>query len=481
LPEIINIKKPPFTDGLMGQALRTNQVVSSEDLQNDPHMQHWNLFLRTEVFKSAAAIPIRMDGKIYGFLNLYANEINFFLVGKELSLLDEMSMDISFALETFEKEKQRIRAENNVKRQLQRIQSLRNIDLAILGNNNIHQSLGIVLEQLASIFEIDAADFLLFDNDSKYLEFFIGIGFSTNLIEKSKLRIGQSVAGKSAADREIIYLSNLKELEGDFGNSNLVRQEGFTEYYAIPLVNKGNVSGVMEIFNRKQKNFDKNELDFLVTISGQAAIAIENYQLITNLQIALNEITNTYDKTIEGWSNALDLRDKETEGHTIRVTKMTIDLARQIGFSETDLIHIKRGTLLHDIGKMGIPDHILLKPGKLTDEEWKIVRKHPQFAYDLLSPITYLHPALDIPYYHHEKWDGSGYPKGLKGEQIPLAARLFSIIDVWDALTSDRPYRPAWSKEDTLRHIQALSGSHFDPYIVKIFMETKVYEMETGI
>ncbi len=200
-----------------------------------------------------------------------------------------------------------------------------------------------------------------------------------------------------------------------------------------------------------------------------AASAVRNWP--TDLQRSNTDLILAYDATIEGWSKALDLRDKETEGHTQRVAEMTERLARAMGFSETEVVHARRGGLLHDIGKMGVPDGILLKPDKLTDEEWVLMRKHPQFAYEMLSPITYLKPALDIPYCHHEKWDGSGYPRGLKGEQIPLAARLFAIIDVYDALTSDRPYRAAWSKEKTLEHIKAGAGMHFDPKVVEAFLQ----------
>ena len=127
---------------------------------------------------------------------------------------------------------------------------------------------------------------------------------------------------------------------------------------------------------------------------------------------------------------------------------------------------------MHDIGKMGVPDNILLKPGPLTEEEWEIMRKHPQFAYELLTPIDYLHQALDIPYSHHEKWDGTGYPRGLKGEEIPLAARIFAVVDVWDALTSERPYRPAWSREKAIEYIKTQSGVHFDPQVVEVFLES---------
>ncbi len=187
--------------------------------------------------------------------------------------------------------------------------------------------------------------------------------------------------------------------------------------------------------------------------------------------IQLNlELLKAYDTTIEGWSKALDLRDYETEGHTLRVTTMALELARLAGINEEEMGHFKRGALLHDIGKMGIPDQILRKPGKLTEEEWGIMRKHPVFAFQLLSPIEYLHPAMDIPYCHHEKWDGSGYPRGLKGEEIPLSARLFAIVDVWDALSSDRPYREGWSKMKVIEHIKSLSGTDFDPMAVELFL-----------
>lgn len=189
------------------------------------------------------------------------------------------------------------------------------------------------------------------------------------------------------------------------------------------------------------------------------------------LQEAHRNLLDAYDETIEGWSRAMDLRDRETEGHTRRVTQMTLELAKMIGIESEQLTHIRRGALLHDMGKLGIPDSILLKPTSLDPDEWELMRQHPQLAYDMLYPIEYLRPALDIPYCHHEKWDGAGYPRGLKGTEIPLAARLFAVVDVWDALTSDRPYRPAWTKEQALEYIREQSGRHFDPNAVELFLQ----------
>jgi putative two-component system response regulator len=188
-----------------------------------------------------------------------------------------------------------------------------------------------------------------------------------------------------------------------------------------------------------------------------------------NIEEAHTQLLAAYDATIEGWSRAMDLRDKETEGHTQRVTELTLRLCNMHGMDQEELLHVRRGALLHDIGKLGVPDSILNKNGSLNEEEWDIMKKHTVYAHEMISPIEYLHPALDIPYCHHEKWDGSGYPRGLKGEEIPLVARLFSVVDVWDALTSDRPYRAAWDKQKTLEHIKNESGKHFDPKAVELF------------
>lgn len=192
-----------------------------------------------------------------------------------------------------------------------------------------------------------------------------------------------------------------------------------------------------------------------------------------NLEEAHKQLLFAYDETIQGWSRAMDLRDRETEGHSQRVTDLTIQLAQMFGIHKEQLVHIRRGALLHDMGKLGIPDSILLKPGKLDDAEWDSMRQHPQLAYDMLYPIEYLRPALDIPFCHHEKWDGTGYPRGLKADEIPLVARIFAVVDVWDALSSDRPYRQAWEKEKALEYIQEQSGKHFDPLVVKRFLEIK--------
>jgi putative nucleotidyltransferase with HDIG domain len=238
----------------------------------------------------------------------------------------------------------------------------------------------------------------------------------------------------------------------------------------VPLIAKGEVKGVLELFSRLALEPDPEWLDFIQTLAGQSAIAIADAELFNNLQRTNLELSFAYDETIEGWSRALDLRDKETEGHTRRVTETALQLATFMGVSEPDLLHMRRGALLHDIGKMGVPDQILFKPERLSDGELVLMRKHPQFAYDMLAPIKFLRPALDIPYCHHEKWDGTGYPRGLKGEEIPLAARIFAVVDVYDALISDRPYRNGWTREKALEYIRSERGKYFEPRVVDIFI-----------
>jgi putative two-component system response regulator len=190
-----------------------------------------------------------------------------------------------------------------------------------------------------------------------------------------------------------------------------------------------------------------------------------------NLRTANKRLSDAYEATIEGWSHAMDLRDRETEGHSRRVTELSIKLARAMGMSDDAIVHLRHGALLHDMGKIGVPDSILHKPDELTEDEWDIMRQHPKLAFDMLNSIEYLREALEIPYFHHEKWDGTGYPQGLKGEQIPIAARIFAVADVWDAVTSDRPYRPAWSKQQAMQYIRDQSGKHFDPQVVEQFFK----------
>lgn len=355
-------------------------------------------------------------------------------------------------------------------RRLGFLQALGDIDRAISGSLDLALTLDICLNRVMAQLKVHAATVLLLDPHLQVLEFAKGKGFRNRSIEGISLRLGEGYAGHAAMTREMVSVLDMRATPSPTGKSSLLDREGFVSCNAVPLIGKGQVQGVLEVFHRTPFEPDDEWLDFLRAIASQAAIAIDNARLFEAQQMAHSEMIIAYDTTLEGWSRALDLRDKETEGHSVRVTEMTVRLAEVMGAGKADMVHIRRGALLHDIGKVGIPDSILSKPGPLIEEEWQTMRKHPDYALELLSTIPFLKQALDIPYCHHEKWDGSGYPRGLEGEQIPVAARIFTVVDVWDALASDRPYRKAWPKEDVLRYIQEHSGRHFDPSVVAAFL-----------
>jgi putative nucleotidyltransferase with HDIG domain len=355
-------------------------------------------------------------------------------------------------------------------KQVERLAALRSIDLAISSVFELQVTLTIVINEVIKQLQVDAACILMMQPGNR-LEYAVGQGFYTRNIEATNLRITEGNAGRAVMERRIVEVPDLENIDGKFVRAQLLADERFISYYAVPLITKGEVQGVLEIFHRTRIAPNHEWLNFLETLGGQAAIAIENSMLFQDLQRSNFELAMAYDATIEGWSRALDLRDRETEGHTQRVTDMTLKLARKMGLSEERVILIKRGALLHDIGKMGVPDYILHKPEQLSEEEQAIMRKHPQLAYDMLEPIAYLRDALNIPYCHHEKWDGSGYPRGLAGTQIPLEARLFAIVDVWDAITTDRPYRKSWPRKKALKYIREQSGKYFDPKLVEMFLK----------
>ena len=363
-------------------------------------------------------------------------------------------------------------AEMEIQRQVERVRALRNIDIAISSSMDLKLVLNVVLNEVSRHLKCDAGDILLIEKYSQELEFASGYGLrNEKQAQNVRMRLGDGMAGKVALKRKLIHEPDLGQRDDISVRKMLFEDEGFTVYFGVPLITKGDLTGVLEVFHRSSFEPEPEWLEFLEALAGQAAIAIDNATLFEDLKRSNQELIMAYDRTLEGWSAALDLRDKETEGHTQRVTEITIKLAKKMGMSKQDLVQVRRGALLHDIGKMGVPDQILHKPGKLSEEEWKQMRKHPVYAYELLKPISYLASALDIPYCHHEKWDGSGYPRGLKGEDIPLAARIFAVVDIYDALTSDRPYRTAWSKEKTLDHIRTLSGTHLDPEAVSAFQK----------
>ncbi len=367
---------------------------------------------------------------------------------------------------------ERKQTEEKIQRQINYLTALKDIDLEIISTFDMRASLDMLVQRAVALLQVDAAAVLLIDAEKDALTLGAGHGFWTDSVLTAHVKLGESYAGRAALKQSMVQIPDLQDDPNNLLLTGFLKGENFVSYYGIPLVVKGNVIGVLEVFNRSVVERSEEWVDFLGMLAGQAAIAIDNARLFESLQVSNSKLILAYEATIEGWSRALDLRDRETEGHTLRVTEKTLELARRMGIPDEELIQVRYGGLLHDIGKMGVPDGILLKPKQLTGPEWEIMKKHPIFAHDLLAPIHYLKDAaMDIPYCHHEKWNGTGYPRGLKGEEIPISARIFAIVDVYDAVTSDRPYRGAWSKEEALAYIESLSGVQFDPNVVRVFLE----------
>ena len=431
---------------------------SPEDLQ-EVQPRKGSDTVRTQ---SALYIPMKAEGRVIGVLQLESYTKNRYNA-TDAELLELAANTTASAI-------QNTRLFSQLKRRVDQLSALHSVDTAIGSTTDLRVSLQAVLENITRHLQVDAADVLLLNPSSLVLQYGAGVGFLTTEAMHTSTSIGKGQAGKAALERRTIYIPDLNAENSGFIRTNLVAAERFVAYYVVPLVAKGEVKGVLEIFHREFLDMDEERKSFLNMLAGQAALAIDNALMFESLEKANVELIMAYDATIEGWSQALELRDQETQGHSARVLDLTLQLSTYMQLPENDTQDIRRGVLLHDIGKMGIPDAILHKPGPLTDDEWEVMRKHPQYAFDMLAPIVYLRNSLDIPYSHHEKWDGTGYPRHLKGETIPLAARLFSIVDVYDALTSDRPYRKAWSKEKTMEYISGESGKHFDPRVVDSFI-----------
>ncbi len=421
-------------------------------------------------FTSSIGVPMLYGGQLIGVLTAYnradqpPGSTREEFKAEDASLLELLANYAAGAVYV-------ARLLQQTRRRVEQLSALHAVDTAIGSTTDLRVSMQAVLESTVRQLSVDAADVLLLNPSTLTLQYSAGTGFFTSEITRTVATIGGGRAGQAALERQMVYVPDLQAPDAGFLRPNLLAVERFKMYLAVPLIAKGEVKGVLEVFHRAPYELDEERKSLLQVLAGQAALAIDNAQLFEGLEKANLELTMAYDATIEGWSQALELRDEETQGHSRRVMELTLQLAEVLGLPDRQMRDMRRGVLLHDIGKMGIPDAILHKPGPLTADEWGSMRQHPQYAYDMLSPIAYLRNSLDIPYAHHERWDGSGYPRGLRGETIPMAARIFSIVDVYDALMSDRPYRDAWPEAKVLKYIASQSGKHFDPRVVDAFLK----------
>jgi putative nucleotidyltransferase with HDIG domain len=362
---------------------------------------------------------------------------------------------------------------SEVEKRLSQLQSLRDIDAAIVSSLDDEEVLKVLLQKFREQLNVDAAIIWMPDGNNQHFTAARTSGLPDQHMAPRQLDKETSLAGAALKRNQVLPVSE------DMPEAAWMEPLAFRSAYAAPMVAQGQPLGSVEVFSYTEIAADVDWYRMFETLARQGAVALSTLHMFKDLQQKNTDLIEAYNATIEGWAMALDMRDHETRGHSLRVADMTVELARYMGVAEDELEHIRRGALLHDIGKMGIPDSVLLKAGSLNDKEWETMRLHPILAAEFLKNIQFLKGAMDIPVYHHEWWNGKGYPHGLKGEEIPKAARIFAVVDVWDALKSDRPYRLAWPEEAVLPYLLTQSGTHFDPQVIDMFLRY-LQEHESG-
>lgn len=456
----IVIQYLPYEDSLAAAIYSERNTITN----NYPMPEEWNDSIFSGEGGSFAAAPLISIGLVRGLVG-FARKVN--LRSSDIHLLNAVAEITGQALYAA-----KLVQDNQT--QIQRLSTLRKIDNTILSNLDTKNLLDLLLVDFTSSLGVDGAAITIYNPNPDEENVYINYG----TVEPDENYPAES-AGYAASCTNVLVIQNAKKgihSQRTYPIHHPIQDLNMVGYAVSPLKNRDIQLGIVEVLSKKEILWDREQIEFFEVLTNQLAIAIDKLNMVSNLRQSNENLMLAYQQTLEGWSRAMDLRDHETENHTQRVTSLTIKLAQCAGFSGEELLQVRRGALLHDIGKLGVPDEILLKAGSLTEEEWKIMRQHPEQARRLIEPISYLRPAMNIPYYHHEKWDGSGYPQQLRGEEIPIEARIFSVVDVWDALTSDRPYRLALSPEVTARYIREQAGHHFDPHIVDLFLDLLVTE-----
>jgi PAS domain S-box-containing protein len=356
--------------------------------------------------------------------------------------------------------------------QIERMQALGNIDRAIISTMDISFITDVVFDQISSQLHMDLSLLFLQTNNSQELTCQLSRGLPLLGGNGSKSDCPQPImANRVAETGEMIVLEDISQTHHFSIEAQAFPYRDIKFYAGVPLLNLGETIGVLEVCSTQPYSPDPEWINFLGMIAGQTTIAIIHVTQFHDIRRLNAELLNSYENTLEGWARVLEFKDQETKGHSDRVTQMSVKLGQVLGLSAEELVHLRRGAILHDIGKLCVPEGILCKEGPLNDDEWEVMKQHPLFAQEFVGDIQFLQPATNIMLFHHERWDGSGYPLGLKGKQIPLGARIFMVIDVWDALSFDRPYRKAWPKEKVREYLQTNAGVLFDPDVVNIFLE----------
>jgi PAS domain S-box-containing protein len=457
----------PLSGGPTGQAVLNGQEQCYADFACEPAVAPWRPALERHGLRSGYAVPLISHGSTIGSLTVYSDQPGFFC-GWRGQLVHDLAPMVAAELSARQSCLVAHRA-------LAHLTALRRIDLQIIENPQVEPLLHELLSEVSQALGVDAVCFISWEGRGP-ATVLAHLGFTEPPPHEFEPRRG-GVCEQIVASRSRVVVSPLAPSATDSALTDFARRQGMTWFCGQPLVARNRLLGILELYARAPLAADEGWFVLLDTLGGQGAVGLELAAHVERLHSVTKELRSAYEATLQGWIRALEMRDKETEGHTQRVTAMTLRLARASGVPEDFLPDIERGALLHDLGKIGIPDAILQKPGPLTEEEWAVMRQHPTLAREMLWPNEFLRPAIDIPYCHHEHWDGTGYPQGLKERAIPWPARLFAVVDVWDALTSDRPYRRAWPRDEALAYIRTQAGHHFDPRAVELFFEILVGEL----
>jgi len=443
--------------GLIPKAIREGSLLNVGNVQIDEdYYPGWSETV------SELVIPLKVDSEVIGVIDLQSAKADSFNQDDE-RLMTLFAVRAALMLE-------HVRLIEQTEERNRRLDTLHAIETSFASSMDLRISLSTLTEQVQSRLAVDAVSVYIYDQDLQLLENVVGRGFTSLEPGKQKVRVGEGLSGRAALEHEIIFIPDLTQPGPALQIPKQIAIERFISAYIVPLIAKGQLRGVLELFYRKPVRRDPDWIGFLETLARQVAIAVDGIQVFHQLQQSLIEQQVAQDATIESWSKLLEMRGLEPEGHSRRITVATLNLAQRMGVEDKRLANIYRGALLHDIGKLLLPDSIVNKPGPLTDDEWELVKLHPVHAHTLLSRIAPFQSALPIPYCHHEYWDGSGYPRGLKAEEIPLEARIFQVVETWDLMQIDLPYRKAIKRDDVLEYIKSESGKRFDPRVVEKFI-----------
>jgi HD-GYP domain-containing protein (c-di-GMP phosphodiesterase class II) len=447
----------PATEAAAQQALASGDVVQT---RAEPQVGEAKTGREPERTRTTAYAALVAQGQVIGVLAVEAESPLDPAQARQMRALADM---VASAV-------QRATLHEQTEQRLRRLAALHAVDIAITTSFDLRVTLSIVLDHLVSQLRVDAAAVLLLNAAGQTLEYAAVRGLPPALTRQAPVRVSATTAGQVILERQAVRLARPARDGPQALPAGPAMLAGFSAYHGVPLIAKGRVQGVLEIWSRGALELDADASDFVESLATQAAIAVDNATLFTELQRSNLELNLAYDATIEGWARVLEARGIESPGHTRRVAELAVRVARTAGLSEDELIHVRRGALLHDIGMLGVPETLVLRPGPLSASDTGTLQKHPQIGFEILAPIHYLRPAVDIPYCHHERWDGSGYPRRLRGESIPLAARLFAVVDVWDALRSDRPFRQAWPEAQARDYLRQQAGQQFEPFAVNTLL-----------